>query len=173
MGTDSDEKRISRRLFLRIMGWGSFFTALGITLIATIRFLFPRVLFELPSTFTIGFPDKITAGGEGDKEMFHVNETWKEERSVWIVRESNRLYALHSKCTHLGCTPNWFWEEGVFKCPCHGSRFDQRGKNYAGPAARPLDRFRIGLNSEGKIFVDKSRVYTYEEFNSPGSYLEI
>ncbi len=83
------------------------------------------------------------------------------------------MYALQSKCTHLGCTPNWFAEDGVFKCPCHGSQFASNGKNFAGPAPRPLDRFKIYANSKGSIFVDKSKVYTFREFEKPGAYLEV
>jgi cytochrome b6-f complex iron-sulfur subunit len=104
---------------------------------------------------------------------FQVFEEWKEEHGVWIVREKNRLYAIQSKCTHLGCTPNWFAEDGVFKCPCHGSQFYANGVNFAGPAPRPLDRFKISLDVDGKIIIDKSKIYTYKEFDKPGAYLEI
>ena len=37
-------------------------------------------------------------------------------------------------CTHLGCIPN---VDGVlYRCPCHGSRFDLAGRVYAGSPAR-------------------------------------
>jgi cytochrome b6-f complex iron-sulfur subunit len=170
-----DEKKISRRLFLRIIGWGSFFIAIGISIVETIRFLFPRVLFENPSTFTIGFPDdfKVMNKESDENGVFQVYEKWKQEQSVWIVREKNRLYALYSKCTHLGCTPNWFADERVFKCPCHGSQFYSNGVNFAGPAPRPLDRFKIYIARDGRIFIDKSKIYTFKEFDKPGAYVEI
>ena len=87
--------------------------------------------------------------------------------------KKNRLYAIHSKCTHLGCTPNYFADEGVFKCPCHGSQFNSSGVNFAGPAPRPLDRCMIYIADDGTICVDKGRVYTHKEFNKQGAYLEI
>ena len=164
----------TRRSILKLLGWGSFFMTLGISLIGSVRFLYPRVLFEEPSVFPIGFPDEFQSGGVTVQNTVHqVFEKWKKEKSVWIVREKNRMYAIYSKCTHLGCTPNWFADEKVFKCPCHGSQFDGNGVNFAGPAPRPLDRCKIFINDEGKICVDKSRVYTFKDFNKQGAYLEV
>jgi cytochrome b6-f complex iron-sulfur subunit len=166
------EPTVSRRLFLRIIGWGSLFITIGISIVGSIRFLFPRVLFEKPLTFKIGFPDRFREEGSGQRTL-KVFEEWKEEHGVWIVKENNRLYAIHSRCTHLGCTPNWFAEDGVFKCPCHGSQFYGNGVNFAGPAPRPLDRFKISLDVDGQIIIDKGKIYTYKEFDKPGAYLKI
>ncbi len=173
MNTNLHEKGISRRLFLRIVGWGSFFITLGISIVGIVRFLFPRVLFEQPSTFIVDFPDRFKEEGASDHGILHVYEGWKEEQSVWVITEKNRIYAIYAKCTHLGCIPNWFTEEGIFKCPCHGSQFYSNGVNFAGPATRPLDRFRISIGDDGRILVDKSKVYTFKEFDNPGAYLEI
>ncbi|GAB4539777.1 MAG: hypothetical protein Fur0020_08730 [Thermodesulfovibrionia bacterium] len=137
---------------------------------ATIRFLFPRVLFENPSTFTIGHLDDFRFDND---TRFRVYEYWKEEYHVWIVREGDRLYALNARCTHLGCTPNYFPRDGIFKCPCHGSQFRSDGTNFAGPAPRPLDRLRIYINDEGMITIDKGRVYTYKDFEKRDAYLKI
>lgn len=174
MDNDIQNNNINRRSFLRFIGWGSFFATIGISVIGSIRFLFPRVLFESPSVFRIGVPEEFSANGGADKNgVCQVYENWKEDWSVWIVREEKRLYAVHAKCTHLGCTPNWFADEGVFKCPCHGSRFTSNGTNFAGPAPRPLDRFRVFIDESGSICVDKSRTYTYKECDKPGAYLEL
>jgi cytochrome b6-f complex iron-sulfur subunit len=169
MHTDTRIK-ISRRSFLRIIGWGSFFATIGISFIGAVRFLYPRVLFEKPSTFKIGSPDEFKTDESSGHKVY---ENWKEEHSVWIVKEKNRIYAIHAKCTHLGCTPNWFAEEDVFKCPCHGSQFHSNGVNFAGPATRPLDRFNISISEEGIIVVDKSRAYTFREFDRQGVFLEV
>ncbi len=136
--------------------------------------MFPRVLLEKPHIFTIGTPTEFKVPGGADFDGgYRVFEKWKEEQSVWIVREDDRMYAVHSKCTHLGCTPNWFPDEGVFKCPCHGSQFNSNGTNFAGPAPRPLDRFHIYYGDNGQINIDKSRTYTFKECNKPGAYLII
>ncbi|NOZ68502.1 MAG: Rieske 2Fe-2S domain-containing protein [Deferribacteres bacterium] len=172
MDVSADKQRINRRMFLKITGWGSFFVTIGIFIAGTVRFLFPRVLFEQPPTFKIGFPkDFLPAVPDMRQGTLRVYEQWKKDHSVWIVREGNRLYAIYAKCTHLGCTPNWFADERIFKCPCHGSRFYSNGVNFAGPAPRPLDRFRIFLASDGRITVDKSRIYRFRDFDKQGAYL--
>lgn len=174
MENRDNDTNISRRLFLKILGWGSFFITLAVTAAGTLRFLFPRVLFEEPSTFKIGLPREFNVDAKASNtNSIEVFEKWKQDRSVWIVRENNRLYAIHSKCTHLGCTPNYFADEGLFKCPCHGSQFSSNGVNFAGPAPRPLDRCMIYIADDGAICVDKSRLYTQTEFNNQGAYLEI
>jgi cytochrome b6-f complex iron-sulfur subunit len=173
MNTEIQKNEISRRLFLRVLGWGSFFTALGISIVSMVRFLYPRVLFEQPAVFKAGFPGDFIRNGSENNQMPQIYEKWKKDQSVWIMREKNRMYAIHARCTHLGCTPHWSVEENVFKCPCHGSQFHSNGENFAGPAPRPLDRFRIYLNDDGCICVDKSRIYTYKEFNRGGAFLEV
>ncbi len=169
-----DSKEINRRKFLSLAGWGAFFTTLGITLIGSVRFLFPRVLFEPPTTFKIGVPEDFKSEGlSADKQgVLFVDERWKDEQRVWIVREKDRMYAMFTRCTHLGCTPNWFPEDGIFKCPCHGSQYYSNGVNFAGPAPRPLDRFRITIADDGKILVDKGKLFSVKEFNDSGAYLE-
>ena len=174
MEMNANENNISRRRFLRIIGWGAFFITIGVSVIAAIRFLFPRVLFEQPSIFKIGSPAEFKTGsGSGYADAAQVYEKWKDPHSVWIVKEKNRLYAVHARCTHLGCTPNWFADDKVFKCPCHGSQFQSNGFNFAGPAPRPLDRFKIYIGDDGNILIDKSRIYSYRDFDDKGSYLEI
>ena len=58
---------------------------------------------------------------------------------------------LSARCAHLGCTVNWFGDQRIFKCPCHGSEYHSNGTNFAGPAPRPLDRFRIELSVDGQL----------------------
>jgi cytochrome b6-f complex iron-sulfur subunit len=122
------------------------------SLAATIRFFFPRVLFEPPARFSAGQPEEIPPGS--------VHTELAEKHGVWIVRrEGGEFIALKAECTHLGCTPRWLETQGKFKCPCHGSGFRPDGTNFEGPAPRPLDRFRIGLTRDGRLEVDRSVVF--------------
>ena len=47
-------------------------------------------------------------------------------------------YGLNAVCTHLGCVVPWNKAENKFKCPCHGSQYNDEGKVIRGPA--PLVR---------------------------------
>lgn len=46
------------------------------------------------------------------------------------------IIVLDLTCTHLGCRVTA--TEAGFTCPCHGSRFDERGGVLTGPAKKPL-----------------------------------
>ena len=165
---------MNRRKFLSLAAWGAFFTIIGVSLIATLRFLFPRVLFEPPLTFKIGLPEDFKSDESADNHnVLFIDERWKDSQMVWIVREKDRIYAMFTRCTHLGCTPNWFPEDGIFKCPCHGSQYYSNGVNFAGPAPRPLDRFAVTVSDDGQILIDKSKLYRFMEFDNPNSYIKV
>lgn len=141
----------SRRDFFTRLGWGGFAIFGLFTLLGFIRSAFPRVLFQPPTRFK--------AGDLKDFVFGEVNEKFKQEFRVWIVREEAGLYAIFAKCTHLGCTPRWLPAENKFKCPCHGSGFYKDGTNFEGPAPRPLDRFKIELGEGGELIVDNGVLY--------------
>lgn len=162
----------SRRKLLSTLGWGAFWTTMAASLAAVLRFLFPRVLFEPPPTFIIGTMDEYPAGDVDKYGVVSVSEKFMESQRVWIVRESDRLYAIFGKCTHLGCTPKWYPDERLFKCPCHGSEYYSNGVNFAGPAPRPMDRYGIGAREDGRLQVDTSALYTVAHFNDPGAFLK-
>lgn len=138
---------------------------------ASIRFMFPNILREPPSRFSVGTPDKFPAG--------QVEERFKAQFGVWIVNTEyngqQQIVALRTVCTHLGCTPNWLEAEQKFKCPCHGSGFYKDGINFEGPAPRPLERYAIQFASDGSIEVDKSRMFQEEmgQWNDPACYIPV
>ena len=160
---------ITRRSFIRwiTLGWAAFTATTALMGTLTLRFFFPNVLFEPPSTFEAGFPAEIQDG--------EVDERFKSSERVWLVRQGAVIYALIAICTHLGCTPNWLSEEQKFKCPCHGSGYYKSGINFEGPTPRPLERAAISLASDGQILVDKSVTFRYEkgEWSNPGSFLKV
>ncbi|MFO0863625.1 MAG: ubiquinol-cytochrome c reductase iron-sulfur subunit [Gemmataceae bacterium] len=159
------DKGPSRRFF--VLAWfGSWFTVAWVAftgsmlalVLGTVRFLFPNVLSEPPTSFRAG-----DASGYEDNK---VDDKFKE-LGAWVIRakdERNRdiIYALSTTCTHLGCTPNWLEGEKKFKCPCHGSGFKISGVNFEGPAPRPLERYAIKKNDDGTLVVDKSRKFQKE-----------
>lgn len=182
MSSDSALTRLlelSRREFLArglaVTGWGAFGAVLGVGAIETVQFFFPRVLFKPPSTFSVGAPEAFLGRG-GDSDTYgviFVDERWKPAHRFFIVRERDRAYAVFARCTHLGCTVNWFADQRIFKCPCHGSQYRSNGTQFAGPAPRPLDRLRITLAIAGDIVVDTSIAYQADRFDVDGAFVEL
>ena len=158
---------MDRRSFLKllIVGWAAFAAVVAGYGTMILRYLFPNVLFEPKQSFSAGHIDDFTVG--------EVSERFKKQYGVWMVRDSEKIYALSTVCTHLGCTPNWLANENKFKCPCHGSGYYKTGVNFEGPAPRPLERFKISLSPEGEIIIDKTVKFKYEkgEWLDPNSYI--
>jgi cytochrome b6-f complex iron-sulfur subunit len=166
----------SRRFFLGSLvgswfaaAWVAFTASMVAMTLGTVRFLFPNVLSEPPSTFKAGY----ISGYEENK----VDDKFKEVGS-WVIRARDErgrdtIYALSTTCTHLGCNPNWLEGEKKFKCPCHGSGFKMSGVNFEGPAPRPLERYAIRKTEDGQIVVDKSRKFQKElgQWDDSDSYI--
>jgi cytochrome b6-f complex iron-sulfur subunit len=148
----------TRRKFV----WWSIFAFLAAGAAATIRFFFPRALFEPKTRFVIGYPSDFGIG---------VSTRFQASQRIWVVRDSSRLFVILARCTHLGCTPDWKEAENKFKCPCHGSGFDTEGVNFEGPAPKPLARVHVELDGEGRVVVDKSKLYETDQWDSEGAYL--
>jgi glycine/D-amino acid oxidase-like deaminating enzyme/nitrite reductase/ring-hydroxylating ferredoxin subunit len=51
---------------------------------------------------------------------------------------TGELCELSAVCPHLGCIVNWNSAENTWDCPCHGSRYEARGKVIQGPANSDL-----------------------------------
>ncbi len=170
---------ITRRVLLRrganAVGWGAFALVFGTGGVETVRFFFPRVVFRPPSTFRLGPPEAFVArdAAADTYGVMLVDERWKSTQRFFVVRERDQIYALSARCAHLGCTVNWFADLATFKCPCHGSEYHSNGVNFAGPAPRPLSRFRIELSPEGELVVDTSIVYDPDRFQMDGAFVRV
>lgn len=164
---DQNIWRYSRRGFLEKLGWVGIFSFLGVMMVGTLRYMFPRVLFEPSPIFKAGFPEAYLPNT--------VSTKWIKDYRVWIIRTNDRIYALLGICTHLGCTPRWLEAEDKFKCPCHGSGFYRSGVNFEGPAPRALERLKVARAESGEIIVDKSVKFLYEDggWDKPQSYLMV
>jgi cytochrome b6-f complex iron-sulfur subunit len=149
--------------------WITFTGGMTLLTLGTVRFLFPNVLSEPPTTFRAGDPINYEEG--------KVDDRFKTV-GAWVIRNRDErgrdiIYALSTTCTHLGCNPNWLEGEKKFKCPCHGSGFKISGVNFEGPAPRPLERYAIRRGDDGQLIVDKSRKFQRElgQWDDPDSYL--
>jgi cytochrome b6-f complex iron-sulfur subunit len=130
---------------------------LGVDLLMFLRFFFPRAIFEPKTTYTIGYPADFAYG---------VDTRFQNSARVWVVRNSEGIFAIFARCTHLGCTPDWKEGEAKYKCPCHGSGYDSEGINFEGPAPRPMDRAHIELDPSGQIVVDTARLFKRDPFQN-------
>ena len=61
-----------------------------------------------------------------------------ERRVVYLVRSGDRVRALDSTCTHLGCRTKFNAESMQIECPCHGGVYDSAGRVISGPPPAPL-----------------------------------
>lgn len=161
---DTDVDRIRRRFV-----WSCVAAFLGAWFIAFFRFFLPRTLFEPSTVFKIGPASDYALG---------IDEKWLQKYRIWVDRRPDRLFVIYGRCTHLGCTPDWKPAEHKFKCPCHGSGYDDEGVNFEGPAPRPMDRAHIEIAPDGQILVDTSHLYSWPKgqpshFNDPGSYIPV
>ena len=156
--------------FLAI-GFTGISSVFGLFALGAARFMFPNILTEPPSSFTVGFPGDFAAG--------MVETKFKAIYGIWVVNTEYdgqpQLVALKSVCTHLGCTPNWLETEQKFKCPCHGSGFYKDGVNFEGPAPRPLERYAIHLAEDGQLEIDKSRTFQEEmgQWRDPACFVSV
>jgi cytochrome b6-f complex iron-sulfur subunit len=165
-------KGTDRRFFLFTwigIGWFTLTATLVGMVLGTLRFLFPNVLSEPPSSFKAGDANSFEEGKVEDKF---------KDRGSWVIlgRDDNNrriIYALSTTCTHLGCTPNWLDAEKKFKCPCHGSGFKISGVNFEGPAPRPLERYSVKKTDDNQVLVDKSRKFQKElgQWDDPDSFI--
>ena len=164
----AEEVSPSVKLRRRII-WSCVWGFLGANLLMFFRFFFPRALFEPSTVFKVGYPSDFQPG---------VDERFKAQYRIWVVREADRIFVIFGRCTHLGCTPDWKAAEHKFKCPCHGSGYTPEGINFEGPAPRPMDRAHVELDATGQIVVDTSRLYAWpkggvDHFNDPGSFISV
>src|SRR6185369_10448276 len=158
--TTVDQRR--RRLV-----WSAVAAFLGAWFLAFLRFFLPRTLFEPNTSFKIGYPSDFALG---------VDTKFQQKYRIWVDRTPDRLFVIYARCTHLGCTPDWKPSENKFKCPCHGSGYDNEGINFEGPAPRPMDRAHVELAPDGQVLVDVSKLYSWpkgqpSKFNDPGAFL--
>ena len=152
---EASEPPMNRR---RMLAWLSSFGLAGsavLSAFSNLVFIKPRATYGQPQRFSIGKPDNYPSGAR----------IALEPRRICIVREGNKIAAISTTCTHLGCIVGI--SETGFACPCHGSRYDQDGNVTGGPAPKALPWYQVSLAPNGELEVDKDTQI------EPGSYLNV
>jgi cytochrome b6-f complex iron-sulfur subunit len=141
-----------RREFITLLSGGVLTVAGAATAAASLVYLRPRVTYGPPSRVAVGKPDTYTTG----------SQVALPEAKIVIRRTGNKIAAISTVCTHLGCTVNP--SDTGFDCPCHGSQYDERGDVIGGPAPKPLAWYRCTLAPSGELIVDKHDVVEADTF---------
>ena len=139
-----DSGRMNRRRLLNWLSSVGLFGSAALAVVSDLIFFKPRVTYGQPATFQIGKPDDYPPG----------TRIAREAERICIVREGNKLAAISTTCTHLGCSVAI--SDTGFACPCHGSRYDQDGAVTGGPAPKALPWFKVTVAPNGEIEVDKN-----------------
>jgi len=153
--TKLSEPQVGRRRFLAWLSGVGIAGSAVLGSLATFFFIRPRTTYGQPNRFKIGRPEEFPPG----------SRIAIDPKRVCIVREGNKVAAISTTCTHLGCivAPS----ATGFQCPCHGSRFDVDGNVTGGPAPKALAWYAMTLTPSGELEVDKdSEIQT-------GTYLSV
>ena len=98
----------------------------------------------------------------GDSSHFPVDTyTYLEEHNLFVYKDHEGMRAVSAICTHLGCTIERTTEG--FECPCHGSRYNNKGEVLSGPAPRDLAWFSVNKTSDGKVVIDPGETVAADE----------
>ncbi|AFZ32563.1 Cytochrome b6-f complex iron-sulfur subunit [Gloeocapsa sp. PCC 7428] len=153
MSKSMDVPDMGRRQFMNLLTFGTITgTALG-ALYPVVKFFIP------PSSGGAGGGVKAKDALGNDISVSNFLETHNPGDRVlaqglkgdptYIVVESKEAigdYGMNAVCTHLGCVVPWNAAENKFKCPCHGSQYDETGKVVRGPA--PLSLALVHVSTE-------------------------
>lgn len=151
---EGEEQMTRRKALAWLTGFGLFGSGI-ITVFSNLIFIKPRATYGQPNRFSIGKPDAYPPG----------SKIALDQRRVCIVRDGNKVAAISTTCTHLGCIVSL--SETGFACPCHGSRYDQDGNVTGGPAPKALAWYQVQVAPNGELVVDKDNEI------SQGTYLTV
>lgn len=95
--------------------------------------------------------------------------TFYAAQTVYIARDADGYYAMSAFCTHASCNIENSGGAGCgiqnpddvtqgFQCCCHGSVYDALGEVTSGPAPLPLPHYRLVIDTEGVLWVDRGLV---------------
>lgn len=176
-GRAADAAKLSRRQLnvALAVGWGAIAFATITSLAMFQDFFGPKVLKEPKKQWRVGKLEAFSMPNTVDESY---KRTPDGGTGFWLVNlqpVEDKLVAINTICTHLGCIPNWLAGEIKFKCPCHGSGYYMNGINFEGPTPRPLERFAISVDADGFVVVDQSKIYRQElgEWDNPESFVAL
>jgi len=134
-------KKLSRRDFLKL-ATNSLLGLSGVLGVGgLIRFLSYEMDPAPPSQYDLGSAGDYPPG----------SRTLLMQIPAVLIHNNDGYLAFSLVCTHLGCTVEQ--KEGEFECPCHGSKYDDKGYVTRGPANTPLKKLRVEITETGNIIL--------------------
>jgi glycine/D-amino acid oxidase-like deaminating enzyme/nitrite reductase/ring-hydroxylating ferredoxin subunit len=89
------------------------------------------------------FVDYVTRGQVDDVASIPTGQGRVIRRGVHKIAaykdDDGTVHECSAVCTHLKCIVDWNTAEKSWDCPCHGSRFDPKGRVLSGPATADLE----------------------------------
>lgn len=143
--TNQADKKISRRDFLGLAALWSCVAAWILAALGLGKFPKPALLPDVSRVFKIGRPEDFPVG----------TVRIIEDKKVMVQRDEGGFSAISLICTHLGCIVSK--TEKGFACPCHGSKFDEKGNVIGGPAPKALNWLEISQLPNGKLAVNAGK----------------
>lgn len=118
------------------------------------------------SAFTVAFPIfsfcvKLPKKLGGSKRIEVALDELSEDQALYFNREGIQIVLVYTNkepkvfdaaCTHLGCLVAWDQNSHIFRCPCHGAAFSDRGEVVSGPVNAPLKEIKFEIK-EKKIII--------------------
>ncbi len=140
-----DPEAMPRRDFLGLAAWWSAAAALLFAFLGSMRLPKAAVLPSASKKFRVRLPASLTSG----------HAFVPAGRSVALYRDGDRVYAISTICTHLGCIVKP--ADDGFDCPCHGSKFARDGAVLKGPAPAGLPWFELKHIGGDDFLVDEGK----------------
>jgi cytochrome b6-f complex iron-sulfur subunit len=135
---------------------------------ASLAFLWPSLKGQFGSVVEAGSVSDIKAFISSQNQPFYLGAgrfyvvpySGSGTDTIYKGVVDQGLMALYQRCVHLGCRVPFCQTSQWFECPCHGSKYDEAGEYQLGPAPRGLDRFKLTVESGGRVVVDTSAIIT-------------
>jgi len=141
-----DPEAMPRRDFLGIAAASMAAGACGFAALGAAKLPKAAVLPSAAKKFKVTLPESLPSG----------TPFFPEGRSVVVFRDGDKVFAMSTVCTHLGCIVKP--AAMGFDCPCHGSQFAPDGTVLRGPAPKGLPWLSVRSAGGGAILIDEGTV---------------
>jgi len=154
----ADVPDMGRRQFMNLLAFGTITGTFVGALYPIVKFFIPpssggvgggvTAKDALGNDIIVG--DFLASHSAGDRTLA---QGLKGDPTYVVITEDKAIadYGINAVCTHLGCVVPWNANENKFKCPCHGSQYNNEGKVVRGPAPRSLALVHATVTDDDKL----------------------